>query len=48
MGAIMVIGIVHKNGILMLDSEQHYTAQGLPLKGSDLPRRAPPFAPDSL
>ncbi|MFN7929554.1 MAG: efflux RND transporter permease subunit, partial [Blastocatellia bacterium] len=32
MGAIMVIGIVHKNGILMLDSEQHYTAQGLPLQ----------------
>ena len=32
MGLIMVIGIVHKNGILMLDSEQHYTAQGLPLR----------------
>ena len=32
MGAIMVIGIVHKNGILMLDSEQHYSAQGLPLQ----------------
>ena len=31
MGGIMVIGIVHKNGILMLDSEQHFTAQGLPL-----------------
>src|SRR5262249_37275977 len=31
MGAIMVIGIVHKNGILMLDSEQHFTAQGLSL-----------------
>lgn len=31
MGIIMVIGIVHKNGILMLDSEQHFTAQGLPL-----------------
>ena len=25
MGAIMVVGIVHKNGILMLDSEQHFT-----------------------
>src|SRR5690606_22697449 len=24
MGCIMVIGIVHKNGILLLDSEQHY------------------------
>lgn len=32
MGVIMVIGIVHKNGILMLDSEQHFTEQGLPLK----------------
>jgi CzcA family heavy metal efflux pump len=32
MGVIMVIGIVHKNGILMLDSEQHFTAQGLALK----------------
>jgi multidrug efflux pump subunit AcrB len=31
MGAIMVVGIVHKNGILMLDSEQHYSAQGLAL-----------------
>lgn len=31
MGAIMVIGIVHKNGILMLDSEQHFTGQGLEL-----------------
>ena len=32
MGIIMVIGIVHKNGILMLDSEQHFTAQGLKLR----------------
>ena len=32
MGAIMVIGIVHKNGILMLDSEQHFTEQGLVLR----------------
>jgi len=31
MGAIMVVGIVHKNGILMLDSEKHYTERGLPL-----------------
>jgi multidrug efflux pump subunit AcrB len=31
MGAIMVIGIVQKNGILMLDSEQHFTHQGLEL-----------------
>jgi CzcA family heavy metal efflux pump len=32
MGAIMVIGIVHKNGILMLDSEQYFSSQGLPLR----------------
>jgi len=32
MGAIMVVGIVQKNGILMLDAEQHYTAQGYPLQ----------------
>jgi CzcA family heavy metal efflux pump len=32
MGVIMVIGIVHKNGILMLDSEQHFTAEGLVLR----------------
>ena len=32
MGAIMVIGIVHKNGILMLDSEQEFSSRGLPLK----------------
>ncbi|MBI3666151.1 MAG: efflux RND transporter permease subunit [Acidobacteria bacterium] len=31
MGAIMVVGIVHKNGILMLDSEKHYSSLGLPL-----------------
>jgi multidrug efflux pump subunit AcrB len=32
MGAIMVIGIVHKNGILMLDSEQHFSQRGAPLR----------------
>ncbi len=32
MGAIMVVGIVQKNGILMLDAEQHYSAQGLDLR----------------
>ncbi len=32
MGIIMVVGIVHKNGILMLDSEQHFTAQGLGIR----------------
>lgn len=32
MGIIMVIGIVHKNGILMLDSESHFTAKGYELR----------------
>ena len=32
MGAIMVVGIVHKNGILMLDSEQHFSARGFELR----------------
>jgi len=32
MGAIMVVGIVHKNGILMLDSEQEFSARGLGLE----------------
>ncbi len=32
MGAIMVIGIVHKNGILMLDSEQYFTEKGFELR----------------
>lgn len=32
MGIIMVIGIVHKNGILMLDSESHFTRKGLKLR----------------
>jgi CzcA family heavy metal efflux pump len=32
MGAIMVVGIVHKNGILMLDAEQTFSARGLPLR----------------
>ena len=32
MGAIMVIGIVQKNGILMLDSEKHFSALGYPLR----------------
>jgi CzcA family heavy metal efflux pump len=32
MGAIMVVGIVHKNGILMLDSEQHFSAGGFNLR----------------
>ena len=32
MGAIMVIGIVHKNGILMLDSEQYFSEKGYELR----------------
>jgi CzcA family heavy metal efflux pump len=32
MGTIMVVGIVQKNGILMLDSEKAFSAQGLPLR----------------
>ncbi|MCC6364265.1 MAG: efflux RND transporter permease subunit [Bryobacterales bacterium] len=32
MGAIMVVGIVHKNGILMLDSEKYFTKRGYPLR----------------
>jgi len=32
MGAIMVVGIVHKNGILMLDSEKHFSGQGYELR----------------
>ncbi len=32
MGAIMVVGIVHKNGILMLDSEQYFSRQGYELR----------------
>jgi CzcA family heavy metal efflux pump len=32
MGAIMVVGIVHKNGILMLDAEKHFTGRGLGLR----------------
>lgn len=31
MGIIMVIGIVQKNGILLLDSEQHFSEQGMEL-----------------
>jgi len=32
MGTIMVVGIVQKNGILMLDLEKFFSAQGLPLR----------------
>jgi len=32
MGLIMVVGIVHKNGILMLDSEKHFSSLGYELR----------------
>jgi CzcA family heavy metal efflux pump len=32
MGAIMVVGIVHKNGILMLDAERYFSERGHPLR----------------
>ncbi len=32
MGLIILIGIVQKNGILLLDSEQHFSDQGMELK----------------
>ncbi len=32
MGAIMVVGIVHKNGILMLDAEKHFSGLGYKLR----------------
>jgi len=32
MGAIMVVGIVHKNGVLMLDAEQDFSARGYALQ----------------
>jgi multidrug efflux pump subunit AcrB len=36
MGMIMVIGIVAKNGILLLDAEQHFRNLGLPLQDAML------------
>jgi hypothetical protein len=32
MGAVMVVGIVHKNGVLMLDSEQYFPEKGYQLR----------------
>jgi CzcA family heavy metal efflux pump len=32
MGAIMVVGVVHKNGILMLDAEKHFSGVGYELR----------------
>ena len=42
MGLIMVIGIVAKNGILLLDANQKYLRGGNAGRGSDDPGRPPP------
>jgi CzcA family heavy metal efflux pump len=34
MGTIMVVGIVHKNGILMLDAEKHFSGLGYDLRNA--------------
>jgi multidrug efflux pump subunit AcrB len=34
MGAIMVVGIVHKNGILMLDAERYFSQRGHALRNA--------------
>jgi multidrug efflux pump subunit AcrB len=36
MGLIMVVGIVAKNGILLLDADQRYRAEGVPAEESML------------
>jgi multidrug efflux pump subunit AcrB len=41
MGTIMVVGLVIKNGILMLDSEQHFSGLGMPLKDAIFEACAP-------
>ncbi len=44
MGLIMVIGIVAKNGILLLDADQRFRRAGLFRRGGHDPGRTPPFA----
>ena len=44
MGLIMVIGIVAKNGILLLDADERFRARGVPGPGSHAARRAAPPA----
>jgi len=44
MGLIMVIGIVAKNGILLLDADQRFRAEGNGALSHDARRRAS-FAP---
>ncbi len=45
MGLIMVIGIVAKNGILLLDADQKFRAEGVPAEESMMQRRRAPPAP---
>ena len=45
MGLIMVIGIVAKNGILLLDADQKFRAEGVPRRRKHDPRRRAPPAP---
>ena len=44
MGLIMVIGIVAKNGILLLDADQKFRAEGMRAEESHDPRRRAPAA----
>ncbi len=44
MGLIMVIGIVAKNGILLLDADQKFRAEGMSAEESHDPRRGTPPA----
>ena len=46
MGLIMVIGIVAKNGILLLDADQKFRAEGMSRGREHDPRRRAPAAPD--
>ena len=46
MGLIMVIGIVAKNGILLLDANEKFRSIGFTAGGSDRPGRTPAAAAD--
>ena len=46
MGLIMVIGIVAKNGILLLDADQKFRAEGIPRRREHDPRGRAPAASD--
>jgi multidrug efflux pump subunit AcrB len=45
MGLIMVIGIVAKNGILLLDADQRFRAAGMSAERRHDPGRPPPSPP---